>query len=696
MAAQVTQLRLQLHHAGYSPIPLMGKAPQLKSWQEKIHSNEKEIRLWEELFQHCDNTGILTAYTPAFDIDIRDDAAARAVEAFVREIIKDVPGHVMVRIGKAPKRAILFRTETPFTKIQIALIAPDGSTDQKLEFLGNGQQLAAFGIHPDTRQPYVWHGGEPGTVAHEELPAITQRQAEWLVRKSAELLIERYGYKAKSVSSASNGRDPAALAPNEAHPREWAESLIHITAGTELHDSIASLAMKLLRSGMDDGAAVNFIRAHMNASPTAHDERWRERYDDIPRAVTTARGKLIKETSHNDKLTRELPGWLNRDDIVRGDTGKALPVVANAIIGLRTEFAGRFSYNEMMRTTVHAASGVAIQDNDAVLIQAEMQHAGLKRIGRETVLDAIGVVARDHSFHPVRQYLESLEWDGIERVGEFFPAYLGTANTPYECASGKMFLIAMVARIMEPGCKADYVPVIEGPQGALKSTFCKILAGPYFSDNLPDVSNKDSSQHLRGKWLIEISEMHVFNRAETAHLKSFITRTDEQYFARYGRHEVFEQRMCVFVGTTNKEIYLRDETGARRFWPVKVIGVIDIDSLIRDRDQLFAEAVYLYRKEARWWPDREFEQQYIRPQQEERYEEDAWEDAVSSHLETVFGGTTILAVAKSIGFDTARLGTADQRRIAAAMGRAGWERGKRGNDGSRLWVKMKRYPNEEI
>jgi predicted P-loop ATPase len=228
--------------------------------------------------------------------------------------------------------------------------------------------------------------------------------------------------------------------------------------------------------------------------------------------------------------------------------------------------------------------------------------------------------------------------------------------------------------------------VLEGPQGARKSTACAILGGDYFSDSLPEVTTgKDVSQHLPGKWLIEIAELSAMSCAESATLKAFISRPVERYRPSYGRKEVIQPRQCVFIGTTNKEAYLRDETGGRRFWPVKV-GRVDTDALAQDRDQLFAEAVALYREGAKWWPDEAFEREHIKPQQEARFEADLWEESIREYLT---GRTKALVgeIAKgALGFEQkCRVGRHDQLRITTALERMGWARLKKDRDGNIYW-----------
>ncbi|HUN59362.1 MAG TPA: virulence-associated E family protein, partial [Candidatus Binataceae bacterium] len=373
------------------------------------------------------------------------------------------------------------------------------------------------------------------------------------------------------------------------------------------------------------------------------------------------------------------------------DRGALVCNLANALIALRTAMPDLLAYDEMGRTTVlmksldeeHGFVPRQITDLDVGLIQERLQHLGLKQLGADTTHQAVEVRAAECRFHPVRQYLEQLKWDGNERLSKWLHRYLGVADSEYASRVGTQFIIGMVARIFDSGCKVDHMLIFEGDQGTLKSTACRVLAGgAYFSDNLPDISTKEASVHIKDKWLVEVAEMDAMSRADTAELKAFITRNTERYRPPYGRREVIEPRHCVFVGTTNKDVYLRDETGGRRFWPIKT-GQIDLEQLKRDRDQIFAEAVTLYRKGVPWWPDRDFENRVIAPEQESRYEVDLWEEPIADFLSAKDKVTVGEVAAGALGIEKQRQGTTERNRIIAVLKRLGWKRLKKDPKGKR-------------
>jgi RecA-family ATPase len=290
-----TLIRQQLKIAGYSPIPLIGKIPELDEWQTKIDVAAEEIDSWARIYPRLRNTGILTKFTPALDIDIINPAAAEAIEQLARERFEK--GYFLVRIGQAPKRAILLRTDTPFKKIKRVLFAANGASEQKIEFLADGQQLAAFGIHPQTRQPYSWHGGEPGQILRGDLPYVSELEAHAFVKDAVALLASEFGFtevqaRAKKINGDQHIVDGHA---------DWSSLLANITAGRDLHDATRDLAAKLLASGMSGGATVNMIRAAMLNSTIERDERFEERFNDIPRAVSSAREKFGQENPNKEQ-----------------------------------------------------------------------------------------------------------------------------------------------------------------------------------------------------------------------------------------------------------------------------------------------------------------------------------------------------------------------------------------------------------
>jgi hypothetical protein len=279
MAEARTQRRQQLRARGYMPIPLFGKVPPMKSWQELAVISRDMIELWGKVWPDAVNTGVLTRYTPTLDLDILNEEAARACELLIDRNFGD-RGRVLVRIGKAPKRAMPFHTNQPFKKITLNLIAANGSAE-KIEFLGAGQQVVIDGVHPETAQPYRWFGGVPWDVAHSELPYINYDAAAKCVNALAEVLIE-HGYRRASSPTPSNGNGRGG------GEQGWKLYLDNIRHGRALHDSINSIAAALIRSGMDKGAAVHLLAALLELSEASHDERWDARYRDVPRAVDSA------------------------------------------------------------------------------------------------------------------------------------------------------------------------------------------------------------------------------------------------------------------------------------------------------------------------------------------------------------------------------------------------------------------------
>ena len=396
----------------------------------------------------------------------------------------------------------------------------------------------------------------------------------------------------------------------------------------------------------------------------------------------------------------DLPDHSWIDACIKGENGQPLPVLANVLIALRATMKDTFAYDEMMCATM-LMEPLEQTDNfkprpctdvDVSRVQERLQHLGLKSVSKDVVHQAVDLRAFECRFHPVRKYLLSLEWDGQPRAESLFTRYFGAAPSAYVERISEMILIALVARILDPGCKADYMPVIEGAQGGLKSTACRVLGGQWFSDSLPDITGgKEASQHIRGKWLIEVAEMEAMDRARASQLKAFVSRSVERYRPSYGRREVVEPRQCVFIGTTNKSRYLRDETGGRRFWPFPA-GHIDIEALARDRDQLFAEAVVRFRQGVRWWPDKDFEHQHMQPEQAARYEaDDAWEEAILGYVQQRERVTIGQIAREALHIDMQRIGTRDQRRIAKILEVIGWKReneGKTDSQGRRWWVRL--------
>ena len=249
----------------------------------------------------------------------------------------------------------------------------------------------------------------------------------------------------------------------------------------------------------------------------------------------------------------------------------------------------------------------------------------------------IGVSHR-REYHPVQDYLNGLSWDGTERVNGWLQSYMGVepgevATAEYVTNVGRWWLISAVARAMVPGAKVDHTLILEGDQGAAKSSSLEVLGGEWASDaDLGDLRSKESALVMQGCWILELAEGEIFDRASTKTLKKYATKRRDDIVLKFSNLKTRMERQVVFCLTCN-EFEFVDKTGNRRFWPVR--GDIDLAALTADRDQLWAEAVTMYRAELAWWPVIEQEKQLCRNVQAVHEAEHSWLASIASAVQSL-------------------------------------------------------------
>jgi predicted P-loop ATPase len=242
---------------------------------------------------------------------------------------------------------------------------------------------------------------------------------------------------------------------------------------------------------------------------------------------------------------------------------------------------------------------VNLCDSDLIQVRYYLTETYRVEFSKEIIGEAIHLNGTRKAYHPVRQYLQSLKWDGVKRIDHWLHTYLHAPDTTYISDVGRKFLCAAVKRIMHPGCKFDYVMLLEGEQGIGKSSAMQTLARLWGADINIDPHNKDSVQAMMGSWIVELSEMAALKWADSEALKSFFSRRIDIVRVPYDKYPIPYPRQSVFVGTINREQigYLADHTGNRRYWIVPVKGKIKVIELENDADQLWAEAFVAYNNE---------------------------------------------------------------------------------------------------
>jgi predicted P-loop ATPase len=383
--------------------------------------------------------------------------------------------------------------------------------------------------------------------------------------------------------------------------------------------------------------------------------------------------------------------------LLRSANGTPKANEANCILALREDVAFReaLSFNGLsLEVSVDRAlpwDGSDVEtprvwkETDDIQAAEWLQHLDVD--ARPTVVArAVSVVARERTYHPVRDYLNGLRWDGCRRLANAPQLYFGLPEEDWlSRVFFELWMISAVARVMQPGCKADHVVILEGRQGIGKSRALSILGGQWFRDELPEIGSKDAALQMNGTWVLELAELDALSRAEVSRIKAFLTRSKDSYRPPYERRVVDVPRQCVIAGSVNTSEYLRDETGNRRFWPIPCHAV-DLEALKRDRDQLWAEALARYQGGSPWWLTNEVHIGAAAAAQAERVVGDAWWPIIERYLQGRDETTVGEILEQALNVERSRWTQADQNRVARFLKHHRWQRVQRRVGSQRPWV----------
>ncbi len=521
------------------------------------------------------------------------------------------PVNVKVKMPSATK---------PSKKEQAELSAQDLAAGWRLRpaweiaFMQEGQQVVLPpSTHPDTGGLYKWaRTGEEPLV---DLGAVLEGENGTQGRPGAPKTIVGEGFAPVEVD----------LLSSELSDRIY--SLI--TDGKDCEDRSAALfsaSLAMVKAGFSDNEILSVLTDpenylggaaydHAKTNSRKRAAEWVQKYTlqkarkeadaaaafDCEVEVSTLSPEELAAVNADAALVDDWKTQIERTSPQSGSKPKA--TFSNVFLILSNAVGQDvFKYNEFSGANLYGPRPLpwkegAVLEHHAVrdidLLQIKKWFADFYRIEPNTnmIAEAVATISYENKFHPVRDYLNALKWDGVPRISTWLKRHLNaSAPEPYLSAVSRKVMVAMVARVMEPGRKFDQVLILEGGQGKGKSTAVRHLAGDkWFSDAHINIKDKDAVLSLQAHWIIELGELSGMRKADVDSLKEFISRTTDKIRVPYGKLPEDFPRQCVFIGTTNNDEFLKDETGNRRYWPVSV-GEYDFKSILKERDQLFAEA----------------------------------------------------------------------------------------------------------
>ena len=461
------------------------------------------------------------------------------------------------------------------------------------------------------RAPYeVYNSGRYFTFTGESFR--TPRNVRTVTPEQALALLSIIGYPFKATPAPAGDKKPATSGATSS-PLDDDEVISHMFRAKN-GDAIRALYEGDISQYKDDASSADMaLLSHLAfwcakdaaqmeriwlASPLGKREKTQERQDYRTRSVVAAVTSCKKVFEPTDIKARdpELGLMFKR-------VGKEKVYIENIenmcrILRKHPRFTARLRFDSFKNIyeirDLNTDEWRPLKDSDAINIQCEISifFVGFAKVPKGTVLDAIVKVAEENTYDSAADYIKALVWDGTPRLDTWISTTYHTPDDVYHRAVGANWLKGMIKRIIMPGCKFDYVLVLEGEQGIKKSTSLSILGGSWYVETTMNTDTKDFFLQFAGKAIIEFSEGETLNRTEVKRMKAIITTQVDTFRPPYGRVAVDSPRRCVFAMTTNQDQYLKDETGNRRWLPVACVGTADVEWLRENRDQLFAEAYH--------------------------------------------------------------------------------------------------------
>ncbi|MCC6230041.1 MAG: hypothetical protein IT432_12555 [Phycisphaerales bacterium] len=432
-------------------------------------------------------------------------------------------------------------------------------------------------------------------------------------------------------------------------------------------EAVYWVACELVRAGMDDATILGVLRQPDWKIGDSIREKGRSAGRYAARQVERARAAVAEADA----------------DFHTDDKGNPYPTPHNIRVSIQKQGARLWwdEFSDRKFIEGFAGFGPHLDDKAVVRLWINAQELHQLRVGKEFFHDVVSDFALSNRRHPVRSYLDDVSgtWDGTPRVETWLIDHAGAPDTPYVRAVSRLSLVAAVRRILQPGCKFDEMPILEGPQGGGKSSLLRVLCPDesWFTDDLPlDGDAKRFIEAVKGKWIIEAGELKGMRKAEADALKSALSRQVDRARMAYGREPVELARQCIIFGTTNSERYLKDTTGNRRYWPIRC-GALKVAALAQVRDQLWAEAARLeadgasIRLDPTLYP-------HAAEEQDSRRQEDPFLEALEPALAGLVGKLRAQDAWCIVGKqDVGHRTQDDMNRLGEAMRLLGWERSRR-------------------